>query len=322
MRERISRALRLAFLVLLACGWASPVSVAAPKKRPAGTESPGKPAAAALRIEVTVESLLDRRTSSDFPGPSLSISLALRGEDAAAVKSARPRITRALDDTGRDLAVGEGRMVFGHDGWQEARGEGLVSPRLELSSPARKAKSLSSVDGVLETYLPSHDPGATVKIDRVLSRLDKPLAFPALASLRVRLRVLSKAALEREKKAAEAKQAQDKKKKAARGNGDGLEAAAEAMADALVGTIQSLFSNVGENDLILKVDDPDQKIFSFDLASSDGKPIDSYGTTDVGGYRIVRTLGPIPKTASLQVRLKTAKSFGEVPFALKDVKLP
>ncbi len=33
-------------------------------------------------------------------------------------------------------------------------------------------------------------------------------------------------------------------------------------------------------------------------------------------------LEPIPQTASLQVRLKTPKCFGEVPFSLAAVKLP
>jgi hypothetical protein len=43
---------------------------------------------------------------------------------------------------------------------------------------------------------------------------------------------------------------------------------------------------------------------------------------ELEGYRIVRMLEPIPQTASLQVRLKTPKSFGEVPFTLANVKLP
>jgi hypothetical protein len=70
------------------------------------------------------------------------------------------------------------------------------------------------------------------------------------------------------------------------------------------------------------VSDPGKKIFSFDLAAADGAAIHSYGITDVEGYRVVRMLEPIPPTASLQVRLKTPKSFGEVRFAFQDVKLP
>jgi hypothetical protein len=96
----------------------------------------------------------------------------------------------------------------------------------------------------------------------------------------------------------------------------------EAMGEALAGMLEGLFTTVGENDLILRVDDPGKKVFSFDVVGLDGTPIRSYGTTDYDRYRIVRMLEPIPEKASLQVRLKTPRSFAEVPFALSDVKLP
>jgi hypothetical protein len=63
-------------------------------------------------------------------------------------------------------------------------------------------------------------------------------------------------------------------------------------------------------------------MFSFDLVAADGKPIQSYGTMGMEPYRIVRMLEAIPSTATLQVRLKTPKSFGEIPFTLGNVKLP
>ena len=290
----------------------------APKsaKKPAAPAA--KAAAAGPKLEIAVDSLLDRRTTSDFPRPSLSLTLALQGEDAAAVKSTRPRVTRAVDDTGRDLANPQGAMVYGADGWQESRGEKAM-PRIELASPSRKAKSLTVVEGVLETYLPSRDSAATVKIDRVLSYRDKPLATPALAAQGIRLGVLSKAGLEREKKQAEAR---EKAKRAKKTKKESVEGVAEAIADALVSSIQSLFENAGEHDLILKVDDPGKKIFSFDLAAPDGTPVQSYGLTNVEGYRILRMFEPIPPNSSLQVRLKTPKSFGEIRFAFQDLKLP
>jgi hypothetical protein len=40
------------------------------------------------------------------------------------------------------------------------------------------------------------------------------------------------------------------------------------------------------------------------------------------GYRVVRMLEPIPQNTPLQVRLKTPKSSGEIPFAPAEVKLP
>jgi hypothetical protein len=43
---------------------------------------------------------------------------------------------------------------------------------------------------------------------------------------------------------------------------------------------------------------------------------------DVESYRIVRMLEPIPPTATLQVRLTTPKTFGDLPFTLSNIKLP
>ncbi|HEY6146239.1 MAG TPA: hypothetical protein VIZ69_01020, partial [Thermoanaerobaculia bacterium] len=157
---------------------------------------------------------------------------------------------------------------------------------------------------------------------RVVAMKDKPLSLPALAASRIRLQVLSKAGLEKEKKQAEAKNKAKAGSKKGAAKKEGLDGMAEAMADVLVNAMKSLFENVGENDLILKVDDPGKKIFSFDLAAPDGSPIQSYGVTDIEGFRVLRMLEPIPPTASLQVRLKTPRSFGEVPFAFQDVKLP
>ena len=302
----------MSILALVFVSWA-----AVGKKAAAPAEA--RPAASAPNVQVAVESLLDRRTTSDFPHPSLSLTLKLQGDDAPAVRSARPRVTRAVDDTGQDLANPANAMTYGQDGWQQAQGTGTMTPRIELASPTRKAKSLAAVEGVVETYLPSRDPAATVKVEKVVSRKDKPLALPALTAQGIRLAVISKAGLEREKAEAEAR---EKAKKAKRPRKEGVDGMAEAMADVLVATIQSLFQNVGDNDLILKVSDPGKKIFSFDLAAADGSAIQSYGITDVEGFRVVRMLEPIPPTASLQVRLKTAKSFGEVRFAFQDVKLP
>ena len=248
----------------------------------------------------------------------MTVTLKLDGEDAAAVRSARPKVTRAVDDGGKNLTERAVKMQRGNDGWQESRGDKAPTPELDLGSPSRKAKTIASLEGVLEVYLPSRDPAGSVKIDKIVERKDKPLAVPALASQKIQIQPLSKAGLEREKKQAEAKKAEAAKKKKA----DGAESAADALADTLTNMLEMLFTTAGQNDLILKVADPGKKVFGFDLAAADGSPIQSYGTTDYGEYRIVRMFEPIPPTASLVVRLKTPRSFGEVPFALTNVKLP
>lgn len=293
---------------------ADPRARRTPSPSPPATEAAGPP-----RIEVAVDSLLDRRTTADFPHSSLTLTLSLRGQDASAVKSARPRVARAVDDTGRSVAATS--VVRAADGWQDARRDGTPSFALDLGSSSRQARSLTAVEGVLEIYLPSRDPASTVRIERILSKTDRTLAVAALASRKIQLRVLSKAGLQREKDEAGAKKARAAKKKS-ESKKEGMEAMADAVAGMLAGTIETLVSGVGENDLILKVEDPGQKIFSFELATPEGTPVRSYATTNLEGYRIIRMFEPVPPTATLQVRLKTANSFAEVPFALADVKLP
>ena len=315
--------------MLLACALAAAAPVFAQSKKPAKKAAAPAPAAPAAlpRIHVAAESLFDRRTTASFPRSSLSVALAIEGEDATAVVSARARVTLAVDDTGRNLFEAGGQTVQGSDGWQQAGENGPPVTRIELASPSRKAKTLTAVEGVLEAYLPARDPAATLKIERALALKDKALVLPALTSLHVKLQILSKTGLENEKKQAEAKKAEARKKadapkKKAKGKTEGLDEMAEALGETLVRTIEMLFMSAGENDLILKVDDPDKKIFSFDLAAPDGAPIRSYGTTALEGYQIVRMFKPIPDGASLLIRLRTPRSFGEVPFTLSNVKLP
>jgi hypothetical protein len=318
--DRLYRTARVLLLFALAAA----SSAFAQSKKTARRSAPSEPAhVAAPKVQVSVDSILDRRTTRDFPRSELSITLKLEGADAGAVQSARAHLTKATDDTGRDLLQSAAESKQGSDRWEEAREGTAPTPKVELASPSRKAKTLTVVEGVLETYLPSRDPAGTIKIEKVMSKKDKPLTSPALGTRHIQLQVLSKAGLEKEKKQAEAKKkAQAAKKEKKKGAESGLEEMAQAMGDVLTNMLERLFMSAGDNDLILKVDDPGKRVFSFDLVGPDGAPIRSYGTMELEAYRIVRMLEPIPPTASLQVRLKTPKSFGEVPFTLADVKLP
>jgi hypothetical protein len=305
-------------LFLLALGAAA--TAFAQSQKAARKSAPGV-AGGQPKVEVAVESILDRRTTRDFPRSELQLALKLDGADASAVQSAHARLTKAADDTGRNLIPNAKDVIQGSDRWDEARDGKAPTPRLNLASPSRKAKALSSVEGVVEVFLPSRDPAGTIPIARVASKRDKPLAVPALAAQHIKLAVLSKEGLEKEKKQAEAKKKAAEAKKAKKGD-SGLEEMGQAMGDMLAGMFERLFFAAGANDLILKVDDPGKKIFSFDLVGANGKAITNYGTTEIESYRIVRMLEPIPPAATLQVRLKTPRSFGEVPFTLTNVKLP
>jgi hypothetical protein len=313
----------VAALTLAALG-ALPVS-AAPAKAPRKPAAAATPTAAPADVQVSISDLVDRRRSSDFPPPQLSLALKLEGADAGAIQAVRARVTRAQDDTGRDLVEKPGSGGSSEEPWQEAREGAPPTPQVTLQSPARKAKVLAAFEGTLEADLPGRDPSALVKVEKIAARTDKPAApIPALTKHRIALRVLSKAGLEKEKKADEAKKkaAAARKPKAKPGMEEAVDAMAGAMADAMGSVFERLFMMANDNDLVLKVDDPGKKIFSFGLAAADGTPIQSFGTTEVESYRIVRLFEPLPAGAALEVRLKTPRSFAEVPFAIADVRLP
>jgi hypothetical protein len=209
---------RLALLLLLVPLSALGQSKAPKKAAPAHAASPRAAAPVAPpKLQVTVEGLMDRRVSSDFPPPRLEVSLKLEGEDAKAVQAAQAKVTKAEDDTGKSLVLGSSGSSgsSGDERWQEGRGGEPPAPSLSLAGPSRKARSLTALEGVVAVYLPSRDPGALVKIEKVASKKDKsPVVSQALAAQKIKLSVLSKEGLEKEKKAAEAKKKADAAKAA------------------------------------------------------------------------------------------------------------
>jgi hypothetical protein len=314
----------VALLVVLAAPLGAASSSPGGAKPARKVPAAAAPAAAPADLQISVTDVADRRRSADFPPARLSLSLKLEGADAAVVQAARARVAIAQDDTGADLLDNTG-VDADADRWQEAREGQPPVPQLVLKSPARKARVVAALEGTLEAYMPARDPSAVVKIPRIAAQTDKPAApVPALAKHRIRLQVLSKAGLEKERKAAEAraKAAPAKKTKAKPGVEGAADAMAEAMAGAIGGIFERLFMMAGDHDLILKVEDPEKAVFSFGVTGPDGAPVQTFGTTEIEGYRIVRVFEALPDAAVLEVRLKTPRSFAQVPFKLTDIRLP
>ncbi|MCC6132157.1 MAG: hypothetical protein IT186_19725 [Acidobacteria bacterium] len=287
------------------------------KKAPA--RATPTPAPEPAKVTASLGTVLDRRSAGKpFPG-SLQIVLKLDGEDAETVKQVKAKVKTALDDSGQDLTQKEssGRQ----DQWVPRTLGRPLEANLELASPQRKATAVRELTGTVTLHLPLRDPSATVLIPDVLTRIDKPLDVPALTAQKVKLALVSKPALEKEKQAAKekekAKKAKEKKKK-----GEGMEEMFDAMGDAMTEMFERLFMTAGDNDLILKVSDPGKKVFSYDIAGPDGKLVESYGKLDLEGYTILRLFEPVPKGSSLRVNLVTPKAFAEVPFSFSGIKLP
>src|SRR6185503_7471321 len=113
----------------------------APKPKGAAPSAPVAPAAPP-NVRVSIDSILDKRTTRDFPGSELEIAFKLEGEDGGAVQSARARLKKAEDDTGRSLIQNPDKSGRDADRWIEKSESGPPSPKVYLASPSRKAKNL------------------------------------------------------------------------------------------------------------------------------------------------------------------------------------
>jgi hypothetical protein len=275
------------------------------------------PARGAENVRVTAGTIDDdRRTSTKFGG-GLELELKLTGDGLDGARAARVVVKKAVDGSGRDLLPEKARGAdFSKVG---DHGTGM---KINLRNPARGASAITEVAGEIELFVPGRDPGAIVVIDRVLSKVDKPLSSPALKSAKVEARVVSaKAYREQAKKSQAEFEKEMAKHKEEVQKETGGEKEAEAMM-ALAKGLMSMMGEVGENDLVLSINDPDKRIFDIEVVGRDGKTIDSNGSMSSGDVRILNFKEKLPADAKLRLFLKTSKSVAATPFSLKDVPLP
>jgi hypothetical protein len=135
---------------------------------------------------VTAGTIEDRRTTGKFFG-GLEIELKLTGDDLADAKAARVALKRAVDESGRDLLPEQKNG----DDFQKSSGSGAPDLKINLKNPARGASAIKEISGEIQLYTPSRDPAATVVIDRLLSRMDKPIDSAALKSQQIAVRLVS-----------------------------------------------------------------------------------------------------------------------------------
>lgn len=259
-------------------------------------------------ISVALAELTDKRRS-DGTFARLEVELKLEGGGLEGVKGARAIPKKALDDTGRSLLSTEEKVPD----FDTSFGRGS-EPRLtlRLKNPARKAAVVKEISGDLELFAPGRDPNAVVKVDKFLSKADRPIASPALKAASVEVTIITKKGYEAEKK----KEAERRKKEAEK------QGIAGAMVEAMGEMLSGLMGDVSENDVVLKVEDKGKKVFSFEVVDASGKPLEGRGSMSQGSFKVLSFGEKPPEDAGLRIYLKTAKALVTQPFALKDVALP
>lgn len=269
---------------------------------------------AATPLKASVVQVADRRTTSFFS--QLSIRLELDDVKASEVAAVKVRVTKAVDDTGRDLVDTEkneprfeptgGPMSTGGDDDRPA------SVEVTLKNPDREAVVVTEVVGEVELYMPGKDRDAVAVIPNFQSLGGKPISNRALKASGVQISVIGPAQLE----AAKQKAMQAKREEAKAEGSD------EEMIAWQVSNVEQSFLTPEPGEIVLMIKDPNSRIHELGFVPPSGEAQRAF-TQDRDGMTVISTYGePAQPDWGLKVSLRTPKTMKKYALALKDVKLP
>lgn len=269
-------------------------------------------------IVVEVDDVTDNRVAAGEMRGSLELRVKIDGKNLDKVMAARVLVKEARDDKGNDLATGTRVPDF------TPREYNSGTLQVSVSSPARAASSVR-LKGTVELFVPTRDPGAVVKIDKALAKLDAPFASKGLKAANITLTPLSVAAY---RKALQERKLDAKKIAALREEGKkrGVPEKEIEMMIGLAEALDSVDEPLAEGAVLISGRKADfDRILRIDILGEDGQPmnIPSRSSSSRGDDTIM-TLQPSerpPANATLQLHLLTAKSKVSTPFEL-DIELP
>ena len=241
------------------------------------------------------------------------LSEALAGDGLEDAKGGRALVRSAVDDTGRNLIrEDQPSQDFEKSGQQGMGQQGMPPLKVSLKNPARKAAAVKELSGQVEVFLPSRDAAAVTRVEKFLSRVDRPITSSGLKAAQANVTVISRKPYEAEKK-------KNEERRKAEASSAGV---AGAMAQAFGALFDGLFGDIGENDVLLQVEDKGKKVFSAEVLDAKGSPIDNQGSMKVGDFWILKYPEKLPADASLVIYVMTPKALVSSPFSLKNIPLP
>ncbi len=273
------------------------------------------------KVGVEIDEVADNRMSSEFMQGFLEVNLKLKGEGLDRVNAARILIKDARDDKGTKLLDPEAKVPD-----FQSRDTNMGRLDVRVKNPPRQAKSVQ-LSGTIELFVPGRDPNAIVKIDRALSKPDKPLVSKSLKAEKIEVTLLSPAGYkaEREKNKLDEKAIDEAR---AEGKRRGVsEKEMEAMIE-LIKALDELGNEAPKPGTVIlsgSEDDMD-RIQKVRILRPDGQEVrvSSSGSSTRGDHTMM-TLHPDevpPSDSSLEFTLLTSKAKMSVPFELKTVTLP
>ncbi len=270
-------------------------------------------------VAVEVDEVIDNRIAHEMLTGSLQLRVKLTGTGLEKATAARVIVREARDDRGTVLAK---EADDPPDFMGREYNNGMVA--MSLGPPARAASSVR-VKGSVELYVPGRDPNSVVKIEKALSKLDKPLVSKALKAAKIEITPLSPAAFAAKQK--ERKIDEDEIAKIqAEGKSRGVSEKEIALMIGLAKAFESDDTPPQEGTVILSGDESDfDRIYLIEILGADGKPIDlpERSSSTRGGSTLMTLVPrtPPPASSTLQLALLTDKSRMSFPFEL-TIELP
>jgi hypothetical protein len=261
-------------------------------------------------VRVSVSEVKDSRTTGQFFS-EMELKLKVMGDIIADAKGLKLKITKAFDDTGRNLLKDE------EDKTDFTRPDeyniGQAEVGIKLKNPARKAMVIKELNGEISVLVPKNDPGATAVINNFMTAAGKPLNNEALRAAQVEVIVLTKSQYDeiKEKKKQEVKEKEG--------------ALAKEFGEAMVQALGSLFGGmmeIGENSVILSVKDPGSKVAAIEFMDRDEKKINSNSSMKMADVSVFEFEKPLPQDAQLAIFIVTSGALVKTPFTLRDIALP
>lgn len=232
---------------------------------------------------VKVLQVNDRRTRGSFS--QLQIALELPSITSTSVAASRVLVSSAKDDAGNDLVDHEAQEPSLEENFRK---QGNASVSLTLKNPPRSSTKVVEAKGEIELFMPAKDPNSTAELAKFLPGNGKPVSHKALKSNGVEIAFLTAAQLDADN--------------AKREEWDRVK--------------------LDENELAVRVNDPQKRIQSLTYIDSKGEP-QRVMMRDEKTLAILSTWAGKPAPDwKLRVNLRTAKNTVRMPFSVKDVALP
>jgi hypothetical protein len=249
--------------------------------------------------DVTLEEVDDHRTTGEFfSNLTIKISAADSSLDKAVSMRFIPKV--AVDDLGNNLIEQEETPDFKEiTSWNYKDNKAQIE--VKLKNPAREAKTVKELKGVLEVYNPSNDPGAVAVIENFKSLTGKKINSQILEKQKVEIALITE------------EQAKE-----------GTNPLESAMGEALSEMMGGFFGMGDAVDTVMFTKkDPDKKVIELKVFDKKGNEIERGGwMSSDDTYFTYNYNTKVPADAQMKIYLKTDKALNQIPIELSNVQLP